>query len=292
MNVFSGMRAHQRKSPTRASRAKQESDFKRFIAELRIACDSCHGGLSQDRSVGVRPDGTCFNASWIIRFLAEFRRQDCSHRLTDRRYLSHREPAWLHVRHARRRYWRRDAASWRPCYRRRSPRTMPRSKGDRRRSKMRLDELGWKEAGRNIDGSLVLGLELERWPAPNGCAAKSSVTKSPGLAPARGARLGSIVALTASAIDPGEHGVIDVDRSEPRNHSAGSTARGPPFRTPVLMAAKRSRLSSSIARFGSTLVELGVVSTKDRGLDRTVTAGPSGAKPWLLLHRLWDLKTA
>jgi cytochrome c556 len=27
----------------RASRAEQESDFKRFIAELRVACDSCHG---------------------------------------------------------------------------------------------------------------------------------------------------------------------------------------------------------------------------------------------------------
>jgi cytochrome c556 len=27
----------------RASRAEQESDFRRFIAELRVACDSCHG---------------------------------------------------------------------------------------------------------------------------------------------------------------------------------------------------------------------------------------------------------
>ena len=27
----------------RASRAEQESDFKQFIAELRVACDSCHG---------------------------------------------------------------------------------------------------------------------------------------------------------------------------------------------------------------------------------------------------------
>jgi cytochrome c556 len=27
----------------RASRAEQERDFKRFIAELRVACDSCHG---------------------------------------------------------------------------------------------------------------------------------------------------------------------------------------------------------------------------------------------------------
>jgi len=31
------------KTAYRASRAQQDGDFKRYVAELRVACDSCHG---------------------------------------------------------------------------------------------------------------------------------------------------------------------------------------------------------------------------------------------------------
>ncbi|MGA7386375.1 MAG: hypothetical protein WBW99_00380, partial [Pseudolabrys sp.] len=56
--------------------------------------------------------------------------------------------------------------------------------------RMRLDELGWK-AGRNIDGSLVLSLELGS--GRRIVARRKHVTKeSPGLA--AGALVGSIIA--------------------------------------------------------------------------------------------------
>ena len=31
------------KTAYRASRAQQDSDFKTYVADLRVACDSCHG---------------------------------------------------------------------------------------------------------------------------------------------------------------------------------------------------------------------------------------------------------
>ena len=39
---FYAKAAHASKMAYNASRAKQEGDFKKFVVELRVACDSCH----------------------------------------------------------------------------------------------------------------------------------------------------------------------------------------------------------------------------------------------------------